>query len=411
VEDEGLAACDHFLVPVLQFRGPGILEERGVSASASVISSISAPTDDASARTLDSISMRDTTTVYRFDPLSDSRWNGFLASHPGSSVFHSSAWLTALRLTYKYEPIVFTTCPCDTELRDAAVFCRVDSWLTGRRLVSLPFSDHCDLLVDDERDLAAIHSALAEEMIKSRLLYIEVRPSRPIVGLVLGPRTAVTHCLHGLDLSPSVAALFGNLHKSSTQRKIRHAERDGLTYEEGRSDFLLDAFNRLWFLTRRRHLTPPQPANWFRNLIECFGEALKIRVAFKGKQAVAAIITLHHKDSLVYKYGCSDASFHNLGGMHLLLWRSIQEAKQDGLRMFDFGRSDWSNRGLITFKDRWGARRSELTYLMLSPRACSEWETLPASGNWKERSIRRVSALLPDSLFRSIGNVMYRHVG
>jgi hypothetical protein len=36
----------------------------------------------------------------------------------------------------------------------------------------------------------------------------------------------------------------------------------------------------------------PQPKRWFQNLIGCFGEGLKIRVAFTDKQPIAAIFTL-----------------------------------------------------------------------------------------------------------------------
>src|SRR5208282_5243177 len=50
------------------------------------------------------------------------------------------------------------------------------------------------------------------------------------------------------------------------------------------------------------------------------------------------------------KYGCSDARFNNLGGMHLLFWRSIEEAKKDGLRTFDLGRSGREGAGLNVFK-------------------------------------------------------------
>ena len=36
--------------------------------------------------------------------------------------------------------------PPDEPLENGFLFCRVESWLTGRRLVSLPFSDHCEPL-------------------------------------------------------------------------------------------------------------------------------------------------------------------------------------------------------------------------------------------------------------------------
>ncbi len=352
--------------------------------------------------------------VYTFDPLSDPRWTSFLWSHPGSSVFHTRPWLSALRRTYCYQPIAFTTYAPHEELRNAAVFCLVDSWLTGRRPVSLPFSDHCDVLVDAEPDLESILSALVEERRKRKLSYIEFRESRPVdllATLSRGTHSGVSYCLHRLDLTPSLDTLFRNLHKNSTQRKIRRSERECLTYQEGQSESLLEAFNRLWVVTRRRHRTPPQPVKWFRNLIEYFGKALKIRVAFKDGQPIAAIISLQYKDGLVYKYGCSDARFHRFGGMHLLLWKSIQAAKWDGLRHFDLGRSDWKDAGLVTFKDRWSASRSALTYWKIGESPSANRTHLPKKTDWKERIVRSVSGHLPDRVFRSLGTLIYRHIG
>jgi len=82
-------------------------------------------------------------TVYTLDPLQDSRWAELIARHPQASVFHTMAWLQTLRRTYGYQPTVFTTTGPESALDNGIVFCQVRSWLTGRRLVSLPFSDHC----------------------------------------------------------------------------------------------------------------------------------------------------------------------------------------------------------------------------------------------------------------------------
>jgi hypothetical protein len=48
--------------------------------------------------------------------------------------------------------------------------------------------------------------------------------------------------------------------------------------------------------------------------------------------------------------------------MPWLLWRLTKEAKSAGLRELDLGRSDWTNPGLIVFKDRLGAKRIPVTY-------------------------------------------------
>jgi len=348
-------------------------------------------------------------TVYRIQPLQDPRWPELVTRHPRSSVFHSVAWLEALHRTYGYGPIVYTTSPPGVALEDGLVFCRVTSWITGSRLIALPFSDHCEPLLDNAADEDVFVSVLEQALHREKLRYVEIRPAHPIAETTSLNHSAQSFCLHQVDLRPDLATLFRNCQKSSTQRKILRAEREGLICETGRSEALLEAFWRLLLMTRRRHHIPPQPKNWFRNLMNCFGDALQIRVAFLGKQPVASILTLRHKDALVYKYGCSDTRFNNLGGTQLLFWRSIQDAKRDGLKVFDLGRSEFDNPGLITFKDRWGSTRSTLTYsrFSLSPTAAISGRS---GAEWSRRIARGLVPCLPDCILRMVGSVLYRHI-
>ena len=91
--------------------------------------------------------------IYQIDPTRDARWAELVERHPKASVFHTVGWLKALRCTYGYEPVAFTTSSPTGDLKNGLVFCRIDSWLTDRRLVSLPFSDHCEPLCDSADDL------------------------------------------------------------------------------------------------------------------------------------------------------------------------------------------------------------------------------------------------------------------
>jgi hypothetical protein len=348
--------------------------------------------------------------VHRFDPLSDERWAALLERHANASVFHTVQWLRALQLTYGYEPRGYTTSAPGSALKNGLVCCDVNSWLTGHRLVSVPFADHCEWLLDSLLDEEKLSRALEAELAARSLAYIEVRPVNPAQGGWTTPSYQSSYCLHRLDLTPSLDTLFDNCHRDSTQRKIRRAEREGLSYQEGGSPELLREFYRLMLLTRRRHLVPPQPIRWFRNLAQCFGGAFKVRVAFHGGQGIAAIVTLRHKDTLVYKYGGSDPLFHNVGAMHFLFWESIREAKADGLKSFDLGRSDWENPGLITFKDRWGAQRTTLTYSRLGPARRLNRLLMPAQ-EWKEKTARKLYKHLPASILRAAGELLYRHAG
>ena len=349
--------------------------------------------------------------VYQFQPLEDSRWGEFLERHPHASLFHTAGWLEALQRTYGYEPIAFTTSPPGTSLQNAIVACRVNSWLTGHRLVSLPFADHCEPLVNDPTELPAFFSVFERTVRQERLRYIELRPIHPVESPTALCRSTCVYCFHQLNLRPDLDTLFQNFHKDSTQRKILRAQREGLCYEEGLSESLLNTFYRLFVLTRRRHHIPPPPKRWFRNLIDCFGNTLKVRLALKDRHPVASMLTIRFKDTLVYKYGCSDPSFHNLGSVHLLFWRAIQEAKQEGLSLFDLGRSDCEDAGLITFKNRWGATRLELTYSRYALSMNSKGHFRPAVPDWKTRIARTMIPHLPDSILTAIGALFYKHAG
>jgi CelD/BcsL family acetyltransferase involved in cellulose biosynthesis len=136
------------------------------------------------------------------------------------------------------------------------------------------------------------------------------------------------------------------------------------------------------------------------------GERLQIRVAFKDGKEIASILTLQHKDVVVYKYGCSDTAFQNLGGTQFLFWKTIVEAKAAGLTCMDFGRSDADNPGLIAFKDRWGAKSSQLSYLRWSRKQASE-VTRPSAS----RVVKQFFALMPDVVLQATGRILYRHVG
>jgi Acetyltransferase (GNAT) domain len=348
-------------------------------------------------------------TVYEINPLQDARWPKFVECHPDSSVFHSSGWIEAVQKTYGYEPVACTTSPPGAELKNGLVFCRIRSWLTGNRIVSLPFSDHCQPLVDTPQVLAALIEYCKRSLRRNGWRYLELRPSSPGT-LALDPTLSLTktesYYLHTVDLGPDLDTLFRSFHKSCVQRKINRAEREQLTYEEGHSDALLEKFYHLLLITRRRHGLPPQPLIWFKNLVKSLGDKLAILVASKDARPVASILTIVHKKSLVYKYGCSDSQFHNLGGTLMLHWRAIRAAKQGGILEYDLGRSEPDNEGLVSFKDNWGAKKSILEYFRYS-----SGNTANAVSPRRKRAFETVFSRMPNSILIAAGRLLYRHIG
>jgi len=344
--------------------------------------------------------------VYEIDPLQDSRWPDLIARHPNASVFHTRGWLGALQATYGYEPVAFTMSAPTENLTNAVLFCDVRSWLTGDRLVSLPFSDHCEPLVEDADQFRALSSFVESLRPKERWKYVEIRSANSLLDFDGSFGRATTYYLHRLDLRPSLDALYKGFHKDCIQRKINRAERESLTYEAGRSPWLLQQLYGLLQLTRARHCVPPQPFEWFQNLVTWMGKDVEIRIASNAGQPIAGILTLSYGKKIVYKYGGSDTKFNNLGATPMLFWEAIKEAKEAGAEELDLGRSDLDNPGLIAFKGRWSAECSTLT-TWRAPMVASS----PHLESVKARCAKEVFARLPDSVLALVGRLLYRHIG
>src|ERR1700686_1924964 len=109
------------------------------------------------------------------DPIRDPRWAQLILQHPKASVFHTPAWLAALQQTYGYRPISLTSTVRGAELDDGIPVFEGKRWGGGRRLVSLPFSDHCQPLLQQQTNLAEYISFLSAEFRHSAWKYIELR--------------------------------------------------------------------------------------------------------------------------------------------------------------------------------------------------------------------------------------------
>jgi hypothetical protein len=341
-------------------------------------------------------------TAHLVDPIADPRWSELIARDSRATLFHSPGWLMALRQTYDYEPVAITSSSPSQSLTDGIVFCRIKSWFTGKRLVSLPFSDHCEPLVgagDDPCDLVNIDGL-------DQFRYVELRPTGPSATVTRahgGFKEADVFWLHRLDLSPSEGEIFHRFHPDCVRRKIRKAERESVGYHEGNTPELLESFYGLLLRTRQRHHLPPQPKAWFRNLSKFLGDSIKIRVASRNGQPIASILTFSYNNKLMYKYGCSDERYHRFGGMQLLLWRAIQEAKEKNYSEFDLGRCALDNLGLRAFKDRWGASRSKLTYWRCRSGKLSADRQLQIA--------QKLFRICPPSFLQIAGRSLYRHIG
>lgn len=71
------------------------------------------------------------------------------------SFFHSSSWARVLSESYGYKPLYLTILD-NNRILGLTPLMQINSFLTGKRGVSLPFTDYCEPIVSDEVPFKAI---------------------------------------------------------------------------------------------------------------------------------------------------------------------------------------------------------------------------------------------------------------
>jgi hypothetical protein len=340
--------------------------------------------------------------IRTLDPLVDPKWRQRVQQDPRASAFHTPEGLDALQRTYGFVPVVYAIDGDD--LQGAIPFCLVASWLTGRRVVSLPFSDHCDPLVDDPAQLGAILGHVAADAQRNGFRYVQIRP-RVHGASVSGFENEENNYLYAIDLRPDLDVIFKGI-KKNNREGIRMADRRGLRHIVGRDDAFVRAYFRLHVMTRSTQGVPPQPYAWFRNIAGCLQDMLEVHLLLQDDRPIAGLVTILFRDQLMVKYSASDPVRDRQGMAKSLLWKSICRAKERGATTLDWGRCEPENLGLAQFKERFGAVRSDLMYLR-SPAAPVDRH----GPSWVSRTARSIVPRMPGTVLAAAGRVAYRHVG
>jgi CelD/BcsL family acetyltransferase involved in cellulose biosynthesis len=331
--------------------------------------------------------------------LDDGRWVEFVRSHPDAGPFHDPSWALLLAECYDLDGFVVAATD-DAGAINGGIPVLGAPRVPGRprRLVSLPFTDSLEPLVDP---VEARGFCGAADALRSDLGFARIELRGPLDGARAALQVAVRH---ELDLAPDLDEVERGFTKMR-RRNMRTAERHGLTIgkAQGERD-VTEAFYGLHLQTRRRLGVPSQPKRFFRLLWQRVlepggGFALIVR---RGPVAVAAGIFLVGRGVTIYKYGASDARYQADRPNDLLMSSAIREACGGGSRTFDFGRSELSATGLRAFKSSWGAAEAPLQYATIG--AGEQTEVSGADG-----VVGSVLRRAPTWVTRAVGEMLYRY--
>jgi CelD/BcsL family acetyltransferase involved in cellulose biosynthesis len=302
-----------------------------------------------------------TIDVATVDPLYDpTNWDRLVYSHPDFNFFHTAAWTKVLCKTYGHIPLFLHVTHAGKSLA-LLPFMEINSPFTGRRGVSLPFSDFCEPLVFGRWGQEALIEVLLQLGRSRKWRYFELRGGRKT--LPASAAASIKYYGHKLDLTVGVEGLFARF-ESSARRAIRKAEKSGLAVEAANTYEAMQDFYQLHVRTRRRHGLPPQPWSFFLNIHE---EVIRAGLGFitlvkSGARLVAAAVFFYSGGTALYKFGASDERIQELRGNNLVMWEGIKRLAGIGLKTLHFGRTSLSKDGLRRFKLSWGTEEEMIEY-------------------------------------------------
>lgn len=337
------------------------------------------------------------------NPIDVPDWNDQISKFPDATIFHTSNWAEVLSESYGYKPLYFCIFDNDS-LTGFIPVMEINSFLTGRRGVSLPFSDQVEPLVTDKKHFKVIFDYIVS------------------YGKDNGWKT---FCIHGgsasLDTSKPFETYISSFieldqnpdqleknFKSSTRRNIKKALKSGITTEISDSFQSINEFYRLNCLSRKDHGLPPQPFVFFKNLYQ---RVLQKKMGFVclgsfGNKIVAGAVFLIFNDMAVYKYGASEKKFLSYRPNNLVFSEALKHCSSIGSKFVDFGRTELHHEGLLQFKRSWGCSQSSLNYHKFD---LSNGHFLNSTPGIK--SSYKIFRSFPVPVLKLFGNLLYKHVG
>jgi hypothetical protein len=325
----------------------------------------------------------------------------------------------------------------------------IDSFLTGRRGVSLPFSDYCEPLASSQEEFQELFTEATEYGKQHRWKSLELRGGG---SFLTSHPSSSTYLVHTLDLQPgrnskpvvpsavdsqlatrnsqrgsanprpvlpssvnsrlatrNSLSLFSTF-RDSNRRNIRKASENNVRVEILTTEESVRQFCRLNQITRREHGLPPQPYRFFEEVHEQViskGHGF-VAMASHGSEVIAASVYFHFGRTAIYKYGASGKRYQHLRPNNLVMWEAIRQCIGDGCTTLSLGRTDLGHEGLRQFKNGWGGQEHSINYYKCGLNAS---EFIGGHKAAVGGLAGRAASLTPLPVLRAVGSLLYRHMG
>lgn len=309
-------------------------------------------------------------------------WNAYINQHLNATPYHNFAWVRSVESAYGHKNAsVLATIKHGEHEKIVGVLPAVKMQIPfkGARLCSLPYCDVGFALADNDD----IRDQLLTQLQATHLppMKYEYRDSEHQVLTQDKPGQKVRMILPLPDSSEKLMSDF----KSKLRSQIKKAQKNGLHFEIGCNQQLLNHFYQVFIRNMRKLGSPVHSKAWYQCLFEQYKSDMLISVVYSDTTPVGAGIVLLNKNKACIPWASTLAEFNRLAPNMLLYWSLLEYVSDHGMTQFDFGRSTFGE-GTFKFKQQWGAEPVVLNWCL--PNLTKTDETTNLAANTEPGKIR-----------------------
>ncbi|KAA3620018.1 MAG: GNAT family N-acetyltransferase [Calditrichaeota bacterium] len=322
-----------------------------------------------------------------------------------SDVFHSPKWLEVLAKTYDFTVRAKILIDAENQPVAGIPFIKIDDMFSPR-IVSVPFSDYCDPIVQNREQWVKLTTSLISE--KQPLTVRCLHNSIPLADDRFERINRANW--HGRDITDDLDSIFSKIHGSS-RRAIRKAEKAGITVRTAEHETDLRAFFELHLKIRKdKYRLLAQSYKFLQNIWKNFiepGEGA-LMLAESDGQIIGGVFYLKWKNNLYYKFNASAPEAQNIRPNDLLMWEGIKYAKKNSATFLDLGLSDWGQEGLIRYKQKYATEEKVISFLRHTPEGSVSEKDAQIRSLLPQLTDLFTDESVPDEITEKAGDLLYK---
>lgn len=328
------------------------------------------------------------------------RWDAYVNEAPDATFFHRAGWKTVLEQAFGHASD-YLYAERDGRIEGILPLGQIKSLLFGNTLVSLPFCVYGGIVASNDEAASELRRAACELAQRRRVDALELRNRQPsgsgwpVKGLYVTFRKEIDP-----DPEQNLKAI-----PRKQRAMVRKGIKAGLVSEE---DGGWERLYRVYSESVRNLGTPVFPAKYFRILREVFGDDCRVLMITHEGQDIAGVMSFYFRDEVLPYYGGSISLARALKGNDFMYWELMRRSAEEGVRVFDYGRSK-EGTGSYSFKKNWGFTPTPLHYEYFLVKADAIPEVNPM--NPKYQLFIKAWKKLPLPVANFIGPYLARSLG